>query len=227
MSVQEGYSDVGYCLPEDVLNFFEKIETATTDTTPAKDRIESMILSWSDYIDRKTGHAWRERKVVNEFHDLDTPYYYWAGKPIPLMKREVRDFDPDKGDALEIWRGEEYRNLVTDPDMEQGRGGDYWVDGPNGIVYIYRRLIFPRTNGIRVTYRYGHGTDANERETIPEDIKMACAKLTAKDLATSEFYDVTIPGNEGGSDTKQFAEAMEKDAEETLKRRKEIRNAHH
>lgn len=226
MSVQEGWSDVGYCKPEDVLDYFEKIDEATTGTTPSRDRIEAMILSWSDYIDRKTGHAWRERKVVNEFHDLDTAYYYWAGKPISLMKREIRDFDESKGDKIEIWRGGEYQDLVSDPARKQGRDGHYWLDGPNGILYIYERLIYPRTRGIKITYRYGHGTDSqNERETIPKDIEMACAKLVAKDITTSEKYDVVIPGSEGGSDNQRIAEQWENDVEETLKRRKEIRNA--
>lgn len=226
MSVTEGYSDIGYCKPKDVLDFFEKIEDATAGTQPTYDRINQMILNWSDYIDRKTGHAWRERQVRNEFHDLDTPYYYWAGKPITLMKREIRDFDEDKGDKIEIWRGGGYEDLVSDPSTTSGRGGDYWVDGPNGILYIYQRLIYPRRNGIRVTYRYGHGSSSNERETIPNDISMACAKYTAKDITTSERYDVIIPGSEGGNDTQQIAEAWGEDADEVLQRRKEVRNVY-
>ena len=225
MSVQEGYSDVGYCQPDDVLKYFEKLDSVDSTTSPSKEELESIILAWSDYIDRETAHAWRERKVVDEFDDLEGQYYYWAGKPIPLMKRDIRDFKEQKGDEINLWRGGRYIDMVSDDNYVQGREGDYWLDSPNGILYIDERLIYPRTKGLKVTYRYGHGTDANERETIPKDITMACAKLCAADITTSEKYDITIPGGEGGNDNKNISEKYKQDADEILNRRKEIRNA--
>lgn len=226
MSVREGYSDVGYCTPQDVMDLLEQHDVATEDTTPKESEIERSILKWSDYIDRNTGHAWRERQVVNEFHDLDSPYYYWSGKPVPLMKREIRDFKEEKGDKIEIWRGGEYQDLVSDPSMTQGRDGDFWVDGPNGILYIYQRLIYPRNRGIRVTYRYGHGSDENERETIPRDIEMACAKFVAKDVVTNERYDIVVPGSEGGGDRNRMIDELQQEAENVLKHRKEVRKVY-
>jgi len=226
MSVQEGWSDVGYCKSEDVLKFFEKLDSVSMQDSPSKTELESIILAWSDYIDRETGHAWRERKVVDEFDDLEGQYYYWAGKPIPLMKREIREFKESKNDKIEIWRGGRYRDMVSEPDFTAGREGDYWLDSPNGILYIDERLIYPRTKGLKLSYRYGHGTDENERETIPEDINMACAKLCAADLTTQEKYDITIPGGEGGNDNKNISEEWKNDADRILERRKEIRNVY-
>lgn len=225
MSVQEGYSDVGYCEPKDVLKYFEKLDAAFDNDSPSNDELEASILAWSDYIDRETGHAWRERQVVDEFDDLEGQYYYWSGKPITLMKRDIRAFDESKGDKLEIWRGGRYRDMVAENDFEYGRQGDFWLDKPNGILYIYERLIYPRTKGIKMTYRYGHGTSANERETIPKDITMACAKLVAADITTQERYDIVIPGGEGGNDNQNISENFKKDADKILQRRKEVRNA--
>lgn len=249
MSVQEGLSDIGYCDPADVAVFFEQYDTFGSTTDPTVSYVDNLILQWSDYIDQKTGHAWRARQVVNEFHDLDTPYYYWAGKPLKLMKREIREFktaqekadaynqrndlvEGDLGykteadyvdDSIEIWRGSGYQNLVTQPSFDQGRDGDYWVDGPNGILYIYRRLVFPRTKGIKVSYTYGHGSWDNDEKTIPHDIKQACAKLVASDLLRSDQYGMTVPGNDGAPQPSGTAERWEEEAEQILQRRNEVK----
>ncbi len=223
MSVQEGLSDIGYCEPEDVLDYFEGFEDIDETSNPSRSRVEAMILSWSDYIDHKTGHAWRARQVVNEFHELDTPYYYWAGKPLKLAKREIREFKEEEGDEISVWRGNGYENMVSDDRFTQGRDGDYWVDSANGILYIYRRLLFPRTKGVRVTYRFGHGTDENDEETIPRDIRLACAKFVAADLLRSETYNITVPGSDGGSDNETTAAAFEEEAEEIINRRMEVK----
>lgn len=230
MSVQEATSDVGYCDISDVSSLFEQYAEFDAVSNPGESIVDGMILEWSDYIDRYTGHAWRERRVVHEFHDFDTPYYYWAGKPIKLSKREIATpFDNTKGDKIEIWRGDSYEDMVSSSSYSEGRSGDYWVDGPNGMLFIYQRLIWPRRKGIRVSYRYGHGvgkiegTNKDMPGGIPRDVKMACTKLVAQDLIDSDQYRITTPGNTDAVDMNTVSQKWWDDAHETLDRRKEVR----
>lgn len=215
MPVTEAYSDVGYCDPEDVARFFRIDEGFNASTNPTREQVEEMILEWSDEIDNRTKHAWRERQVKNEYHDLDdTPYYFGSGTPIKLYKRRIRPFDASEGDKLEVYESGDWNEWVSSSSYREGRDGDYWLDEGNGLLYVYRRYATWSEPALRLTYRYGS-------DNVARDIKKACAKYVAADLAMTDQYAMNVPGTDGAADVQSQAQQWREDAEKTLHRRKE------
>lgn len=208
----------GYCEPEDVAMFFDRFEEFTAESNPPVDRIKRQIASKSSKIDTYTGHAWRSRKVENEYKNLDGPYRWRSGLAIKLTHRDVRTpMDPSKGDSIELWRGNGYDDLVADSQYSEGRDEDFWIEEPTGMLHIYRRRsFFNRYREIRLDYRFG-------KEIIPADITEACAKLVAADLMESDFYRYTTPGNEEAPDAERIAEQWYEQAWQDLEPYKEVR----
>lgn len=214
----------GYCEPEDVVQYFDRFDHFEADSDQPRDHIKRQIMSKSERIDTKTGHAWRERKVEDEMHDLDQVYRFGSGQPISLSKRAIRTpLDPDKGDKIELYEGGgesdgAYHDLVADGSKNEGRNGDYWVDSETGMLHVYRRgSYFTNYQAIRVSYRYG-------QKVIPADITEVCAKLVAADLMESDFYRYTQPGNEEAPDAENIAEKWREQSEKDLHHYNEVRS---
>lgn len=236
MSVEPGSpSDEVYCDTLDVAIYFDKYEdfldegetvtdndgnvTEQGPTDPTASEVEKIIEEKSDMIDRMTGHAWRERRVVDEYKRLDGVYRFSSGTPLSLMKRDIRTpLDPEKGDKLEFWTGSSYDDWVADEQKEEGRDGHYWFDESTGQLHVFRRqFIFNKYKEVRVTYRYG-------QEKTPRQIEQICAKLTAAELFRSQQYRVTTPGNEEAPDSQAVADKWIEEAEKQLERYKEVRS---
>lgn len=239
MSIQPPDPDAeGYCEPSDVVDFFDKYDQFNDSTDPTKDDVQERIRAASAHIDEETGHAWRERQVKGEMKDYRGQYYWNAGMPIFLMKRNIRtplksaqdllDDDSndittqeeaeDKADRIKIWEGNNYEEWVASDSHEEGRGQEYWVDEAQGHLYIFRRrLWFRRHKQIEVTYRYG-------KETVPQDIRDACAYFVAAHYLESQQYRVTTPGNEEAPDPVSIAERWRELAYNKIKRHGEIRS---
>lgn len=211
----------GYCTPDDVARYFRTLESGegfTFDTNPTKEEVEEFILEASARVDKYTGHAWRERQVTDEYHDLSGPYYYWAGTPIKLQKREIRSpLDPAKGDKLEIWDGNEWEEWASKDSINYGRDQDYWFNESQGMLYIYRRSFWwERYKGIRITYRYG-------LDQVPKDVQMATALYAAASLIETDVYGDLLPTGADAPSPDSVAERFEEKAEKMLEKRKEIR----
>lgn len=218
MGLQQGGLTTFYGSADLVVNYFEQYDAFTDTTDPTLSDVERMLRKWSAYIDTKTGHAWRERQIVDEYHDIDGPYYWHSGTPITLKHRHiVTPLDSASGDKVEIWDGSQWRDWVADASRTEGRDGDYWVDHTNGILYVYRRPLFRTRPEFRVSYRFG-GTHG-----VPEDIDIAAAKFTAADLIKSDVYGVTVPGGESSMNQRDSAESYVEQAEEIVTRYKEVR----
>lgn len=219
MSVQPNNTD-GYCSPSDVARYFRTLEDSNgfdTTTNPTANQVEEFILEASARVDRETAHAWRERKVKEEYHDISGNYYYWAGRPMKLMKRELRaPMDSSKGDKLEFYDGNQWDDWVTDSAREEGRDGDYWLNETDGVLHVYRRGWWNRYKSIRVSYRYG----AN---TIPKDIQNATALFAATALIETDIYGELLPTGADGAGPIQVAERLEERAQKILDRRREVR----
>lgn len=209
-----------YCEPSDVARYFRTLEDSdgfSFETNPSKDQVQEFILEASARVDQETAHAWRERKVANEYHDLTGNYYYWAGRPIGLVKREIRTpMDSSKGDKLELYTGNEWEDWVSDPSKDEGRNEEYWINSTDGILHIYRRGWWNRYKAIRVSYRYG-------AEKIPKDIQNATALFTASALIETDVYGDLLPTGGDGVNPGQVAERLEERAEKILDRRREVR----
>lgn len=204
-----------YCQTSDVARWFEQYDDFDESTTPSSQEVKDHIFEWMEYIDRQTGHAWRDNTVVNEMKDPDGRYEWWSGRPYNLSKRDIRDFDSAQGDSLEEWDGDTWNDWLTDSSKTQGRNKDYWFDNEGGILYIDRLYWFRRHPQFRITYRYGNPNGATRA------IKMATAKLVAADLLSTDHYSMNVPGSDGGMDTSEMAQTWREDAERVIEERKE------
>lgn len=229
MSVQpvsDSWSDSkGYCSPDDIATWFEKIDEFKSrddsePTNPTLEEVQARILAESDWIDSYTGHAWRERKVTNEYRDFENTYYWRSGMPIKLQKRDIRTpLSSDKGDKIEFWQGDDYIDWVSDPSYTEGRNGDYWVNESEGFLYVYRRQIFFRRHKeIRLSYRYG-------KDQVPQAVQNACARRVAADFLEAQQYRITVPGNEEAPDPAKVAEAWREQTMKMLEPYKEVKSA--
>lgn len=213
----------GYCTPEDVGDYFDKYDQFDESTDPSREQVKRRILSESNWIDNYTAHAWRPRRVEDEYKSLGgstgpTTYYWRAGTPLKLMKRDIRTpLDAGEGDRIEIWQGNDWTDWVADPTKTEGRNGDYWVEDSTGMLYIYRRQIFfQRHKEIRVSYRYG-------KERVPQTIRDVCAKRVAAHYLRTQQYRVTTPGNEEAPDALSVAERFIEESERQLEEYVELR----
>lgn len=226
-----------YCTTREVADFFQKYEDFDSSSNPTASEVERRIRAASNWIDDYTGHAWRERRVVDSMKDYRSQYYWRAGMPLYLMKRDIRvplksaqDLLDESGngidtqeeaerraDELLVWQGNGYRDWVEDDELRYGRDQDYWIDERQGHLYIYRRrLWFRRHKEIKLSYRYG-------KKRVPQTIRDICAKRAAAYLLETQQYRVTTPGNEEAPDDLKVSERWKEECKEELKPYKEIR----
>lgn len=189
-------------------------ESSAEEAEPSASDVESFIQKWTAKFDRKTGQSFRANQVFDETHDHDRLYYWLSGHPIRLIKRNIiTPLDSSKGDKLEVWTGNKWEDWVADPDREEGRDQDYWVDGPAGILFIYERAILRPHPKFRVSYRYGntgeHNADEdvvdedgdNVADYVPADVRDAVAAAAAADIIESDFFGANVPGNNNASNS--------------------------
>lgn len=213
----EAASDSGtasYCNASDVAEFLQSITFSTT-TSPTTNEVVGLITQHQDYIDNKTGHAWRTTTATNEYHHLKKmSYQHRDGVPIFLKNRKITTFSSGT-DKLEIWDGSQWLDWVAN--KTEGRNGDFWVDYEQGIIFIKTVPAYlPRYFQVRVTYRYGDST-------VPGDIKRACILRTAADLVNSDDRSSLFPE---GTQNVPLPEKVEKwmaEADKIIIDRKEIK----
>ena len=203
-----------YCTVEDVSDFLRVPITA--NSTPNKIQVEKIINRKEDEFDRRTGHAWRSKKVTREIHSLPLIYTFGWGTPIFLRHRRIYDLDVNQGDKVEIWQG---ASAVWENIVENGQWFD--VEYERGTLHL-RGFLFSilRTNRCRVTYRYG-GEEFAGDSVIPSDITDAVIKMTAIDLMNSSFRMDELPtgGINSPSESKKF---WQDDIEQCITNRKEV-----
>lgn len=244
MSVRPAPQLEGYATADDVADLFDKFDDGfDTDTNPSLSEVQRRSRIESDWVDQYTGHAWRPRTVEDEYLSLTGSYYWRAGSPLKLHKRQIiTPLDDSKGDKLEVWEGggggeDGWENWVSEAQYEEGRNADFWIEDATGMLYVYRRKIFfQRHKEIRVTYRYGrewpdpatNDTNLSDedyvRQNVPQAIRDAVARRVAAYYLDSQQYRTTTPGNEESPDPKAVAESWREDTKETLKPYKEVRS---
>lgn len=227
MSVSHSDDPELYCAPSDVARFIKPRahsdpnspppEDFTESTTPTRDDVIKHIEGASARLERKTQQAWRANQVAGETHDHRGLYYWLSGHPVQLTKREIRPLDPEKGDKLEVWTGNKWEDWLAEGSYDQGRDGDFWIDGPLGILWVYERAILRPHPKFRLTYRYGY-------DHVPHDIREAVAKRAAADIITGDFYGTVVPGNNQGdnADPAHFAEVWRDDFKEVARDYKKL-----
>jgi len=148
---------------------------------------------------------------------------------------ELQEWSPTDGDSLEILT----RNGVEDISTEEGRTEDdkFHVDQKGGIIYVdfsefsttpLRGGQLQEPSHVRVSYRYGNdesaNTDANGgdglADSVPGDVKQACAKMVAADLMRTDQYGSLITsGPENVPDQTTAAGAMWSGAMDVIEQR--------
>ncbi len=181
-----------YCNPEDVQRIMQLDEPFGGEGSTAVNiqDVQRSIREAEDDIDSTTMHAWREKTITEEMHDLNQlEYVPGSGYPIYLGHRKIKTLDTSEGDKIEIWDGSNWTDWIASSDYTEGRDEDYWMDYQNGILWIRSTVISYPTMSVRVTYRYGEST-------VPKDIRKACAMMVAMELyATSDKTVLTAEGD--------------------------------
>lgn len=171
-----------YCQVDNVKTVLQLSFKLDTSTIPSKDDVTFSIENAQDQIDFQTQHAWRAKQVNNEFYDLLPSYIsnHYGGNDeivIPLRHREIKGFDTNEGDKIEIWNGSDYENWGTA--KVQGRANDWWLEHERGELHLKYFYPFFRDKALRLSYRYGGSA-------VPNDIRKATTFLSAIDLLQND-----------------------------------------
>lgn len=202
---------------------FMQIAALTDSSNPTIQETIEMIKRMEDIIDQDTGHAWRlrysgtksasEQEAVYEEFDISNNYEYQTGRPIYLKHRKVREFDSDEGDVLQIWDGASWIDWLED--KSEGRGDDFWVSYPKGIVFIKSRYGVKKPMAARIKYRYGENV-------VPGMISDLATKMMAVELATGNYRSVILPEGDGGFTRSQRIEMWERKIDAYMTKNKEF-----
>jgi hypothetical protein len=193
---------------------FLNLPRFSTSTTPTSTTIEERIDEAEAYIDQITGHAWRNKTISNEYHELNLGYEALTGIPVYLNHRGIKNLATASGDKLEIWDGGTWSDWLVGTSRTEGRDKDYWLRYEDGVLYIRNWTRYPK--GVRVTYRYG--------ETIvPYDIKKAALLLTCIDLIATDDKSVQLPEGTSQLTYRDKIDKWERDIKEILSHHFEFR----
>lgn len=208
-----------YCTPDDVAMTLDLPNPTdptegylifTDNSHPSAKQVCRMIRANEAIIDRHASQSWRENRVVNQvrtinsyWHDINgwrTAYHSEGGNFIQL-RRDVRPWDPEKGDKLELrtwnnsWRDVtdavrmETDTVLDDVSTQSTPGGEvtrFWFDYAFGKLYIRSRLFQQRYNAIRITYRYG------SEEPPPPEVSRLCCLLTAMQVINMQVFHIKV-----------------------------------
>lgn len=203
-----------YCTPEDVAETLDLPDPInpnetfhfTDESHPSYSRVQKLILSAEDEIDRRTRRSWRVNRVVNQVKTIPgyqwdengwrSEYYLSGGYTIPL-RRNILEWDPEKGDKLElrshmlVWRdiSDKCRstNLPAPPAHDL-----FWFDYEAGRLFLRTKLLQPKFNALRISYRYGQNNDCDEGDGIPMAINRVACLMVAKNIITMDFHSIKV-----------------------------------
>jgi len=129
-----------YCDPEDVADFLQITGGFSSTTNPTSDTVERVIESIEDIIDARTKHAWRERRIVDEYKAPRWDTAFRLALPVPYVDLDHWQVFPlatASGDKLEVFDGSSYVEWLAGGKVH-GRTADYFLEERRG------RLLFPR-----------------------------------------------------------------------------------
>lgn len=199
-----------YCTPDDVAMAMDlpdpndpfKSMVFDDSTHPSYEQVERLIRANSEVIDRRLRRSWRENRVVNRIvnvdfyeHDENTwrREYYLRGGNFIQLERDLRPFDPCKGDKIETRTfGNQWHDISategndTDPMECQNR---FWVDSEAGRLFFRINVFQPRYNALRITYRWG------SEEEPPEAIRRLCTLLTMIQILQTQPFFIKVGQN--------------------------------
>jgi len=210
-----------YCQVKDVADWLRITINANSD--PSASIVEDYIMSNEDRIDRLTGHTWLVDKKVTQEFSVNQLYDWGRGMPLFPRKRNLKPFDPTKGDKFEVWDGAYWSDQTP---QSQDNNSIVYFQEIKGMVYLRGYLFTPlRTNRFRVTYRYGGDNEVNpaEEDTVPRDIQKACKLMTCIDILSTDFQMSQIAyGGEGNIDKQKVMDRWQEEIDNIIWSRSEI-----
>lgn len=199
-----------YCDPQDVGDL---INLQVTDVTkPSTTQIMKLIKGHTKDIENRTKHAFRTQTITNELHDLEGAWQFGRGIEISLMHRQIATFDYSKGDRIQYWDGANWLDVLSASSVL-----------PDGVVVHYELGVldfrtysfsWTTTKRFRITYRYG--------ETLPDDIRLACAKWCAMDIITGGIFWSKLPVGGDRATYGDMVRQWKEDIEDTIYSHQEI-----
>lgn len=211
--------DPEYALAEDVERMLSQEFVFDDQSSPDKEAIDKWLNEAQADVERETGHAWTEQTVTDEYYDIpEQRHSVWEPfARIKLRNRDIKTFDTDEGDAIEVWNGNEYVNYLTEKTEGRGPNGYWWMDYSRGFLYLRMWHYNPRQQGLRMTYRWG-------ADSVPHDIRQATAQLAAALLVLNDdkVQLVTDTGNEKNATVETKAKFWKKDAMRKLRNHQEF-----
>lgn len=198
-----------------VKNYLQLTNDFTDSTKPSLNTIMDWIFDAEDEIDNDTRHSWRETTISDEYHNTDGERGYTCKSQINLDNRNIKTFDTDEGDKLEIWTGSEWEDYITE--KTEGRDEDFWVDYENGVIYIRNGYFYYRDKGARISYRYGE-------TSVPRDIKKVATLIVVRDFYLNEDRSNMLPSGEGQNlSYPSKLELIEREINKKLNRHREFK----
>ena len=205
--------NVTYCLVKQVENFLPQLGTLSETTTPKKSQVEQYIQQAEGELDRRTLHAWRERHFTMEYdlssEDFNTQrthgYSLWFdGVIIRLQHFGVKELDATKGDELTVRQGSNRVDYLAT--KTEGLNQDYFITPQRGLLHLYRRWVIQLLDKVRVTYRYGSGTQSDVASSSTGTITVDDASLfqpgtvfLAQDSGGVVSYEVAYVNSRSGT----------------------------
>ena len=207
-------SELHYVQSQEFLDFLNFKSTVGEAGAPSQDYIDASLLFAEEELEERIGHAWREKQVLNEVHDLPKPrQYQWGfGLIINLSNRSVKNWDTSKGDAIGIWDGLQYSDILksfsnTGVINLQTEFGELGLRGWFNTWFKFRKF--------KITYRFGE-------EKIPYWVKTTVKKIAGleflKKAWTLDVFDV------GGQVTQKDTQRLwEQDVNDIVQRYQEFK----
>lgn len=203
-----------YCTPEDVAETLDlpdpmnpnEIYQFTDISHPSYERVQKMILTAEDEIDRRMRRSWRTNRVVN--HLVTIPNYQWdengwrsayhqAGGYMIQLRKDILPWDPEKGDKMELrnmtlqWR--DISEIDSDGlHVTHLNRETFWFDYPAGRLFLRTRLLQPKFNALRITYRYGNDLDSDGEENVPMAINRLASLIVASNIIIMDFHSIKV-----------------------------------
>lgn len=167
---------------------------------PSYARVQKMILSAEDEIDRRTRRSWRVNYVKDHIASIQTYWhdingvrmaYFRNGGDYVQLHKDILPWDPEQGDRLEVrthgnqWIDLTYVNIDgTSPSEVQNI--NTWFDYKKGKLYIRTRLYQVKANALRISYRYG------SEDPVPAGINRLACLTVASQILSMDMYSIKM-----------------------------------
>ena len=113
------------------------------------------------------------------------------------LRKDILPWDPEKGDKMELrnmtlqWR--DISEIDSDGlHVKHLNRETFWFDYPAGRLFLRTRLLQPKFNALRITYRYGNDLDSDGEENVPMAINRLASLIVASNIIIMDFHSIKV-----------------------------------